>query len=148
MSFSLSSSGSLFDLKLLSTQTRIVEGKYRTLSIKDLETGNFYGYILDIDARSFEDSAVAEVIGKAKTTFVNAVMGFTPHFTDGSQALDNAIDRNTEATKMYGGGDTLQEFKNLCPGLYLSVMDNAKYYFFHRRRDCPYSHRTRQPVRT
>jgi len=31
---------------------------------------------------------------------------------------------------MYGGGDTLQEFKNLCPGLYLSVMDSAKYYFF------------------
>jgi phosphoglycerate kinase len=32
--------------------------------------------------------------------------------------------------KMYGGGDTLQEFKDLCPGLYLSVMDNANYYFF------------------
>jgi phosphoglycerate kinase len=32
--------------------------------------------------------------------------------------------------KMYGGGDTLQEFKNLLPGLYLSVMDDASYYFF------------------
>jgi phosphoglycerate kinase len=31
---------------------------------------------------------------------------------------------------MYGGGDTLQEFKNLCPGLYLSVLDNTQYYFF------------------
>ncbi len=31
---------------------------------------------------------------------------------------------------MYGGGDTLQEFKNLCPGLYISVLDNARYYFF------------------
>ncbi len=107
-----------------------IGGKYRTLSVRDLKPGNSYGYILDIDARSFEDAAVAEVIGKARTTFVNAVMGFTPHFTEGSEALDNAIDRNTEATKMYGGGDTLQEFKNLCPGLYLSVMDNAKYYFF------------------
>ena len=37
---------------------------------------------------------------------------------------------------MYGGGDTLQEFKNLCPGLYLSVAvhmeindnDNVGYY--------------------
>jgi phosphoglycerate kinase len=32
--------------------------------------------------------------------------------------------------KMYGGGDTLQEFKSLCPGLYLSVIDNSNYYFF------------------
>ena len=31
---------------------------------------------------------------------------------------------------MYGGGDTLQEFKNLSPGLYLAAMDNAMYYFF------------------
>ncbi|MBS1112236.1 MAG: Phosphoglycerate kinase [Nitrospirae bacterium] len=57
-------------------------------------------------------------------------MGFTPHFTLGSKALDEAIDENPAALKMYGGGDTLQEFKNLCPGLYLSVLDNAKYYFF------------------
>jgi phosphoglycerate kinase len=57
-------------------------------------------------------------------------MGYTPHFTEGSAALDETIDRNREAMKLYGGGDTLQEFKNLCPGLYLSVMDNARYYFF------------------
>ncbi len=107
-----------------------VEGKYRTLSIKDFKHGNSYGYVLDIDPRSFEDSVVSEAIGAAKTTFVNAVMGFTPYFNEGSQALDNTIDRNTGAMKMYGGGDTLQEFKNLCPGLYLSVMDNAQYYFF------------------
>jgi phosphoglycerate kinase len=107
-----------------------VDGKYRTLSVKDFRPGNSYGYVLDIDPRSFEDSAVSEAIGTAKTTFVNAVMGFTPYFTEGSQALDNTIDSNREALKMYGGGDTLQEFKNLCPGLYLSVMDNAQYYFF------------------
>ena len=57
-------------------------------------------------------------------------MGFTPHFSSGSQALDNTIDLNRDAMKMYGGGDTLQEFKNLLPGRYLSVMDNASYYFF------------------
>jgi phosphoglycerate kinase len=57
-------------------------------------------------------------------------MGLTPHFSAGSQALDQTIDRNSSAMKMYGGGDTLQEFKDLCPGLYLSVMDNANYYFF------------------
>ncbi len=107
-----------------------IDGKYRTIQIKDLKPGNSYGYVLDIDPASFEDKAVSEAITGAKTIFVNAVMGFTPHFTAGSQALDNAIDKNGAAMKMYGGGDTLQEFKDLCPGLYLSVMDNANYYFF------------------
>lgn len=107
-----------------------IDGKYRTMSIKDFRQGNSYGYILDIDPMAFEDGFVAEAIGTAKTIFVNAVMGYTPHFIAGSQALDQTIDGNMGAMKMYGGGDTLQEFKNLCPGLYLSVMDNARYYFF------------------
>ena len=106
------------------------DGRYRTISMKDFRPGTSYGYVLDIDPASFEDGAVAAAIAGAKTIFVNAVMGFTPHFTAGSQALDHTIDRNGTAMKMYGGGDTLQEFKDLCPGLYLSVMDNAKYYFF------------------
>jgi phosphoglycerate kinase len=107
-----------------------IEGKYRSVSVKDFKPGTSYGYVLDIDPLSFDDERVSEVIHGAKTIFVNAVMGFTPHFTAGSQALDNTIDRNTASMKMYGGGDTLQEFKDLCPGLYLSVMDNANYYFF------------------
>jgi phosphoglycerate kinase len=107
-----------------------IEGKYRTISLHDFKSGDSYGYILDIDPRSFEEKSVADAIGTAKTIFVNAVMGFTPHFSSGSQALDNTIDLNRDAMKMYGGGDTLQEFKNLLPGLYLSVMDNASYYFF------------------
>ncbi len=106
------------------------EGRYRTISIRDFRPGNSYGYILDIDPASFEDPSAASVIAAAKTIFVNAVMGFTPHFSAGSQALDHTIDRNSSALKMYGGGDTLQEFKDLCPGLYLSVMDNTNYYFF------------------
>ena len=57
-------------------------------------------------------------------------MGLTPHFSAGSAALDSTIDHNSTALKMYGGGDTLQEFKDLCPGLYLSVLDDAHYYFF------------------
>jgi len=107
-----------------------IDGRYRTISVKDFSPGRSYGYILDIDPASFEDTTVADAITTAKTIFVNAVMGFTPHFTAGSQALDHTIDRNSTAMKMYGGGDTLQEFKDLCPGLYLSVMDNANYYFF------------------
>jgi phosphoglycerate kinase len=107
-----------------------IEGKYRTLSLKDLKAGGQYGYILDIDPKSFSDEKVTEVLLNASTIFVNAVMGFTPHFTEGSKALDMTIDKNTLALKMYGGGDTLQEFKNLCPGLYLSILDSNRYYFF------------------
>jgi len=107
-----------------------IEGKYRTISIKDFKEGKKYGYILDIHPESFNDPSVAESILGARTIFVNAVMGYTPHFSAGSAALDSTIDRNRIAKKMYGGGDTLQEFKNLCPGLYLSVLDNTQYYFF------------------
>jgi len=107
-----------------------IEGKYRTLSLSDLKAGNQYGYILDIDPKSFSDEKVTGVLLNASTIFVNAVMGFTPHFTEGSKALDMTIDKNTLALKMYGGGDTLQEFKNLCPGLYLSILDSNRYYFF------------------
>jgi phosphoglycerate kinase len=107
-----------------------IEGRYRTLSVKNLKNGSSYGYILDIDPLSLTDTYVLETIRRARTIFVNAVMGFTPYFTSGSQALDETIDKNRSAMKMYGGGDTLQEFKNLCPGLYLSVIDNTQYYFF------------------
>ncbi len=106
------------------------EGKFRTVSIKDFKAGDRYGYLLDIASPSFEAPEVKEVLSQAKTIFVNAVMGYTPYFTEGSKALDQSIDKNQTAYKMYGGGDTLQEFKDLNPGLYLSVIDNTQYYFF------------------
>jgi len=107
-----------------------LEGSYRTISVKDLKEGMELNYVLDINKGSFDDPEVTRVLGSARTIFVNAVMGYTPHFTEGSAALDQKIDRNQEALKFYGGGDTLQEFKDLCPGLYLSVLDNSRYYFF------------------
>lgn len=107
-----------------------VEGKYRTRRIKDFKKGDKYGYFLDVVPESFDAPGVAEVIGSAETIFVNAVMGFTPHFFEGSVKLDQTIDQNRHAQKLYGGGDTLQEFKNLSPGLYLAAMDSAQYYFF------------------
>jgi phosphoglycerate kinase len=107
-----------------------VRGKHRTIAVKDLVKGRSYGYVLDINSKSFDHKTVAGVISSAKTIFVNAVMGFTPHFTDGSEAMDRTIDKNQKAWKLYGGGDTLQEFKSLNPGLYLSVLDDAQYYFF------------------
>ena len=107
-----------------------IEGKYRVLNIMDLKPGNEYGYFLDVAPESFDVPGVADVISSAKTILVNAVMGFTPHFFEGSEKLDRTIDQNTQAQKLYGGGDTLQEFKNLSPGLYLAAMDNAQYFFF------------------
>ncbi len=106
------------------------EGRYRVVDIRTLRPGQELGYVLDIAPESFEVPEVKEAISSAKTIFVNAVMGYTPHFTEGSRALDTTIDANREAMKLYGGGDTLQEFKDLCPGLYLSVLDDASYYFF------------------
>ena len=57
-------------------------------------------------------------------------MGFTPHFYEGSQAFYNLICENKTATKLFGGGDTLQEFKTLNPGSYMQAMDDASFYFF------------------
>ena len=107
-----------------------LEGHYRVYDIKELKEGMELEYVLDISDRSFEVPEVKKHLLEAKTTFVNAVMGYTPHFTEGSTTLDKFIDQNNEARKLYGGGDTLQEFKDLCPGLYLSVLDNSRYYFF------------------
>ncbi len=57
-------------------------------------------------------------------------MGFTPHFNEGTIALDQLIDSNQEASKLYGGGDTMQELKRLLPGLYIVALDHPKYYIF------------------
>ena len=107
-----------------------LEGKYRKKNIGDFQAGIKLKYIVDIAQESFEVPAISNVINSAKTIFVNAVMGYTPHFAEGSAGLDHKLDQNQAAKKLYGGGDTLQEFKSLCPGLYLSVLDNSQYYFF------------------
>jgi len=43
-----------------------VEGKYRTISIKDFKKGSEYGYFLDVAHESFDTSGVSEVINSAK----------------------------------------------------------------------------------
>jgi len=107
-----------------------IEGHFKIRDVRQLKKGMKLGYVLDIAKESFDDPLVVDTIGSARTIFVNAVMGYTPHFTEGSTVLDQKIDHNHEARKLYGGGDTLQEFKDLNPGLYLSVMDDSQYYFF------------------
>lgn len=106
------------------------EGKYRERYIHDLKPGTKLNYILDVSRKSFEEDHVMDVFHQAQTIFVNAVMGFTPHFNEGTIALDQLIDENIDAVKLYGGGDTMQELKRLLPGLYIVALDHPKYYIF------------------
>lgn len=107
-----------------------IKGKNRVKNISEIKAGTKLNYVLDIAKESFNDKKVIEVFKKAKTIFVNAVMGFTPYFNEGTIALDELIDNNFEAIKLYGGGDTMQELKRLLPGLYISALDSPKYYIF------------------
>ncbi len=107
-----------------------IKGKFRTHDIRQLKKGTKLNYILDVDPKSFHEAEIQKIFKLAKTVFVNAVMGFMPYFHDGTIALDELIDKNPEATKLYGGGDTLQELKRLLPGLYIVALDDPKYYIF------------------
>ncbi|UCH00256.1 MAG: phosphoglycerate kinase, partial [Deltaproteobacteria bacterium] len=78
------------------------EGKTKTIAVKDFRQGNRYSYILDADPDSFHQRPIPDIISSAKTILVNAVMGLTPHFSDGSMALYEAIDENRRALKLYG----------------------------------------------
>jgi phosphoglycerate kinase len=106
------------------------DGQYRSICIDDFKQGKKFQYILDIDPGSLEEPKVKDVIGSAKTIFVNAVMGLMPHFFEGSRALYGLIASNKSAWKLFGGGDTLQELKKLCPGIYMSGIDAPDTYYF------------------
>jgi phosphoglycerate kinase len=107
-----------------------VEGQFRIHNIHNLDEGTELNYVLDVAKESFEDERIKSIFLNAESVFVNAVMGFTPHFNEGTMALDELIDRNKDAVKLYGGGDTMQELKRLLPGLYIVALDSPKYYIF------------------
>ncbi len=107
-----------------------VEGKYRTHDIRKIAAGTKLNFVLDIAAQSFEDENVKPIIANARMFFVNAVMGLTPHFSEGTIALDKAIDNNKDASKLFGGGDTLQDMKQFAPEIYYKAIDDPKYYMF------------------
>lgn len=107
-----------------------IEGKYRTVETEAFVDKNELKYILDIDPKSLENPEVKNAIGSAKTIFVNAVMGLMPHFREGSSALYRLIAENVSAMKLFGGGDTIQELKNLCPDIYMSGLDSRNSYYF------------------
>ena len=106
------------------------ENSYRTHDIRQLTPGGSLNYVLDIDPRSFAEPQIAKIFQAAGTFFVNAVMGLTPLFGEGTMALDETINKNVTAKKLFGGGDTLQEMKTLLPQIYNAALKDDKYYFF------------------
>lgn len=107
-----------------------IKGKYRTHAIADLKPGMKFNYVLDAAKESFKDEKIISIFHSAKTIFVNAVMGLTPYFNEGTIALDELIDESPNSVKLYGGGDTMQELKRLLPGLYIVALDSPNYYIF------------------
>jgi phosphoglycerate kinase len=107
-----------------------IDGKYKSVNINDFIERKEFKYLLDIDPASLEEQRIKDAIGSAKTIFVNAVMGFMPFFFEGSQALYRLVASNGSALKLFGGGDTLQELKNLCPGIYITGLDAPETYYF------------------
>lgn len=105
-------------------------GRYRTRAVDVSSSGKSFRYIVDIDPVSFTTERVREAFSRAKTIFVNAVVGFMPFFSEGSEAVYRLAASNNNAMKLFAGGDTLQELRNLCPGAYLEGLDNPKTYYF------------------
>jgi phosphoglycerate kinase len=125
--------GKILELKYLEESDTLegrIGGKHRIRSLDDLIQKRKAGFILDASPNSFEDPKVKEILGSARTIFVNAVMGLMPHFDEGSKALYELVASNRSAMKLFGGGDTLQELRRLCPGAYLSGLDDPRTYYF------------------
>ena len=119
--------GALVESKVLDRRD---PAQCRVVRAADFKSGQKYAYFLDVAPESFDDPRLAGPLAKAKTIFINAVMGFTPNFGEGSARMYGLIGENEKALKLYGGGDTLTELKNLQPGLYLKALDDPSYYFF------------------
>lgn len=105
-------------------------GKAKIVDIRKLKSGDSLEFVLDAAAESFGDEKVKEVFMNSGTIFVNAVMGLTPQFSDGTIAMNELIGLNKKAVKLFGGGDTLQEMKLLTPKLYLKAVSDSSYYMF------------------
>ncbi len=103
---------------------------WRVHRIADLRPGTKLNFVLDIAPESFAEQAVQDVFAGAATIFVNAVMGYTTLFTEGTKAMYGLIDKNAGAQKLFGGGDTIQDFRDLLPGVFARAVNDPQYYFF------------------
>jgi phosphoglycerate kinase len=103
---------------------------WRVRKVSEFQPGMELNYVLDAAPESFEDDKVKAVFANAETIFVNAVMGYTALFGEGTKAMYQLIDSCAKAQKLYGGGDTIQDFRDLLPGVFAKAVNNASYYFF------------------
>ncbi|MDI3504147.1 MAG: phosphoglycerate kinase [Candidatus Cloacimonadota bacterium] len=88
------------------------------------------GFVLDVAPESFEVPEVIETFRNASSIFVNAVMGYSALFPEGSLAMYKLIDSNPLALKLYGGGDTIQDFRHYLPSIFAEAQNDPRYYFF------------------
>ncbi|VBB47331.1 Phosphoglycerate kinase [uncultured Desulfatiglans sp.] len=102
----------------------------RKVSMADLAKGGTFGYLVDVHPDSLAHSETVQAIDSAMTVFVNAVMGYMPLYPEGTRALYELIGRNKRSQKLFAGGDTLQELRSLCPGVYLSGLNDPDTYYF------------------
>lgn len=103
---------------------------YQISDLKDWDQSEPIGYILDADPDVFKMPEIKQIFNGAGTIFVNAVMGFTTLFPEGSMAMYSLIDENIKAVKLFGGGDTIQDFGTYLPGTFALAQNNPQYYFF------------------
>jgi len=103
---------------------------FKVHNVADLTAGTKLGYVLDVSAENFSDAKLVKVFKEAGTIFVNAVMGYTALFPEGTKAMYSLIDACPKATKLFGGGDTIQDFKEYLPGVFSKAQNDPKYYFF------------------
>jgi len=102
----------------------------RELDVKTLQPGTKLNYVLDVSAENFARNEIQKVFLEAGTIFVNAVMGYTALYPEGSMAMYSLIDKCPKAVKLFGGGDTIQDFKEYLPGIFAKAQNDLSYYFF------------------
>jgi len=85
-------------------------------------------YILDADLRYSDDIATA--VDGARQIFYNAVMGLdtVPAFRWGSVQLFSLVDRNQDADKYIGGGDTESNLRDLIPSVHKAAINGDSNY--------------------
>lgn len=108
----------------------VSDNSWRVRQIAELKPGMELQYILDTAPESFSNPEIERVFSSAETIFVNAVMGYTTLFGDGTKAMYSLIDSNKKAKRLFGGGDTIQDFKELLPGVFARAAIDPSYYFF------------------
>ena len=103
---------------------------WKTHDVRKLERGESLGFVLDVAEENFRMDEIRQLFHSAGSFFVNAVMGYTALFPEGSMAMYSLIDECGSANKLFGGGDTIQDFGEYLPGIFTRARNNPSYYFF------------------